>query len=76
VDFAIPANDDATQSIDKIIELVTAEIAKGLAERKESKAKTTVKTAEKAATTKAATTNEATTKENGENTTPVKAESK
>jgi small subunit ribosomal protein S2 len=64
VDFAIPANDDATQSIDKIIELVTTEIAKGLAERKEGKAK--AKTADKAATPKADT----------EKTTQVKAESK
>ena len=39
VDFAIPGNDDATRSIDKIMELVTAEIAKGLAERKEGKDK-------------------------------------
>ena len=39
VDFAIPANDDATRSIDKIMELVTAEIAIGLAERKEGKDK-------------------------------------
>jgi small subunit ribosomal protein S2 len=39
VDFAIPANDDATKSIDKIMELVTSEIAKGLAERKGEKDK-------------------------------------
>ncbi|PCI94674.1 MAG: 30S ribosomal protein S2 [Flavobacteriales bacterium] len=39
VDFAIPANDDATKSIDKIMEFVTAEIAKGLTERKEGKDK-------------------------------------
>ncbi len=39
VDFAIPANDDATKSIDKIMEIVTAEVAKGLAERKEGKDK-------------------------------------
>jgi small subunit ribosomal protein S2 len=39
VDFAIPGNDDATRSIDKIMELVTAEIAIGLAERKEGKDK-------------------------------------
>jgi small subunit ribosomal protein S2 len=35
VDFAIPANDDATKSIDKIMEILTAEVAKGLAERKD-----------------------------------------
>ncbi len=39
VDFAIPANDDATKSIDKIMEIVTAEVAKGLAERKAGKDK-------------------------------------
>jgi small subunit ribosomal protein S2 len=39
VDFAIPANDDATKSIDKIMEIVTNEIAKGLAERKTDKDK-------------------------------------
>jgi small subunit ribosomal protein S2 len=39
VDFAIPANDDATKSIDKIMEIVTNEIAKGLAERKSDKDK-------------------------------------
>jgi len=39
VDFAIPANDDATKSIAKIMEIVTAEVAKGLAERKEGKDK-------------------------------------
>jgi len=39
VDFAIPGNDDATKSIDKIMELVTAEVAKGLAERKAGKDK-------------------------------------
>jgi small subunit ribosomal protein S2 len=68
VDFAIPANDDATQSIDKIIELVTNEIAKGLAERKEGKAqaKASTKTTEKAATTKT----------DSDKTTEVKAESK
>ena len=39
VDFAIPGNDDATKSIDKIMELVTAEVAVGLAERKAGKDK-------------------------------------
>ena len=33
VDFAIPANDDATRSIEKIIGLVAASIEEGLAER-------------------------------------------
>jgi small subunit ribosomal protein S2 len=39
VDFAIPANDDATKSIEKIMEIVTATIAEGLAERKTDKDK-------------------------------------
>jgi small subunit ribosomal protein S2 len=51
VDFAIPANDDATKSIDKIMELVTQEVAKGLAERKagkdKAKSEATSKKAEK-----------------------------
>ncbi len=55
VDFAIPANDDATKSIDKIMELVTAEVAKGLAERKEGKDQAKAEAATKeAAATKAA----------------------
>lgn len=49
VDFAIPANDDATKSIDKIMEIVTAEIAKGLAERKEGKEKAKAEAATKKA---------------------------
>ncbi|MGB0888245.1 MAG: 30S ribosomal protein S2 [Vicingaceae bacterium] len=47
VDFAIPANDDATRSIDKIMELVTKEVAKGLAERKEGKDKAKAEAAAK-----------------------------
>ena len=39
VDFAIPANDDAAKSIDKILEIVTASISTGLAERKKDKDK-------------------------------------
>ncbi len=39
VDFAIPGNDDATRSIEKIMDYVTQEIAKGLAERKSEKDK-------------------------------------
>lgn len=39
VDFVIPGNDDATKSIEKLMEVVTTEIAKGLAERKEGKDK-------------------------------------
>jgi small subunit ribosomal protein S2 len=54
VDFAIPANDDATKSIDKIMELVTAEIAVGLAERKAGKDKAKADAATKEAAAKAA----------------------
>jgi small subunit ribosomal protein S2 len=39
VDFAIPANDDATRSIDKIMGVVADAVAKGLAERKQDKDK-------------------------------------
>ena len=39
VDFAIPANDDAERSIEKILEAVTSSIAEGLAERKQDKDK-------------------------------------
>lgn len=42
VDFAIPANDDATRSIEKVVSLVCESIQEGLAERgteKEAKAK-------------------------------------
>jgi len=53
VDFAIPANDDATKSIDKIMELVTAEIAVGLAERKAGKDKAKADAATKEAAAKA-----------------------
>ena len=33
VDYVIPANDDASKSIDKILSLVTAAITDGLANR-------------------------------------------
>jgi small subunit ribosomal protein S2 len=39
VDFAIPANDDAEKSIEKIMEILTASVAKGLSERKNDKDK-------------------------------------
>ncbi len=42
VDFAIPANDDASKSIDKILSFVTDAIAEGLAERKADKEKAKV----------------------------------
>lgn len=50
VDFAIPSNDDATRSIEKIMTLVTDAVAQGLAERKIDKDK---KKAEKPAEKKA-----------------------
>lgn len=37
IDYVIPANDDATKSIDKIISYLTVAIAEGLAERKAAK---------------------------------------
>ena len=37
VDFAIPANDDATKSIAIIVNYITAAIAEGLAERQAAK---------------------------------------
>lgn len=37
VDYVIPANDDASKSIDKILTLITSAVADGLAERKSDK---------------------------------------
>lgn len=37
VDYVIPANDDASKSIDKVLTLITSAIADGLAERKSDK---------------------------------------
>lgn len=39
VDFPIPANDDASKSIEKIIEILCVSIAEGLAERKQERDK-------------------------------------
>jgi small subunit ribosomal protein S2 len=39
VDFAIPANDDATKSISKVLDVVIEAIAEGLTERKSEKDK-------------------------------------
>ena len=39
VDFVIPANDDASKSIDKVLGFVTDAIAEGLSERKAGKEK-------------------------------------
>ena len=40
VEYVIPANDDASKSIDKILSLVTASITEGLSERKSDKDET------------------------------------
>lgn len=42
VDFAIPGNDDASSSIDKIMSIVTEAVTRGLSERKKDKEKTKV----------------------------------
>ncbi len=47
VDFSIPANDDASKSIDKILSFVTDAIAEGLAERKADKEKAKVEATNK-----------------------------
>jgi len=39
VDFCIPANDDASRSIDKIVSLVTDAIQEGLSERETASSK-------------------------------------
>ena len=53
VDFAIPANDDATRSIDFIVGEVTEYIKKGLTERKAEKARSSDEKIKKAAAKKA-----------------------
>ncbi len=54
IDFVIPANDDASKSIDKVLGLVSSAISEGLADRKaekeESKETETKKEAKEAAT--------------------------
>jgi len=52
IDFVIPANDDATKSIDKILEKVTGAILEGLEERKNSKDKVKAEKEEKKAEAK------------------------
>jgi ribosomal protein S2 len=37
IDFVIPANDDASKSIDKILSLVSAALVEGLSDRKDEK---------------------------------------
>jgi len=49
VDYVIPANDDASKSIDKILSNVTAAIANGLAERKAEKDNSNDNTAKESA---------------------------
>ncbi|MFY0602676.1 MAG: 30S ribosomal protein S2 [Flavobacteriaceae bacterium] len=46
VDFVIPANDDASKSIDKVLGFVTDAIAEGLADRKADKDKASTEKAE------------------------------
>ncbi len=41
IDFAIPSNDDASKSIDKVLSFLTDAIAEGLADRKSNKEKET-----------------------------------
>ena len=53
VDYAIPANDDATRSIDFIVGEVTEYIKKGLTERKAEKARSSDEKIKKAAAKKA-----------------------
>jgi small subunit ribosomal protein S2 len=45
VEYVIPANDDASKSIDKILSLVTASITEGLSERKSDKEETSTEAA-------------------------------
>ena len=54
IDFVIPANDDATKSIDAILEKVSTAITEGLQERKSSKEK--IKAAKEGKETEAAAT--------------------
>ena len=59
VDFVIPANDDASKSIDKILSVATEAVAEGLANRKaEREAKAEGKTTPKAKAAKAKATQE------------------
>ena len=54
IDFVIPANDDASKSIDKILSLVSAALVEGLSDRKVEKDElpaTEVEATEEASTT-------------------------
>jgi small subunit ribosomal protein S2 len=66
VDFPIPANDDATKSIAKIMDVIIGSVAEGLEERKASKDKAKDEDKEQAAPQKEATV-EAAAEENVEN---------
>ena len=49
VDYVIPANDDASKSIHKVMSLVTSAVADGLTERKSEKAEKEPKAEKKSA---------------------------
>ncbi len=55
IDFAIPSNDDASKSIDKVLSYLTDAIAEGLADRKSSKEKETAAPASAPAAAEAST---------------------
>ncbi len=65
VDFPIPANDDASKSIDKVLEIITGAIAEGLTERQGEKDKN-----------KAAADKKASPAPKAEEATPAKEEAK
>jgi len=50
IDFVVPANDDATKSIDKVTGFLAASMAEGLADRKASKEKAAAQEAKEAKT--------------------------
>ena len=52
VDYLIPANDDASKSIDKVLSIVTSAVSDGLSERKAERAEKEAKTAAPKAETK------------------------
>ena len=56
VDYLIPANDDASKSIDKVLSLVTSAIADGLSERKSEKTEKDAKDEKEAKAPKKAAT--------------------
>ena len=56
LDYVIPANDDASKSIDKVLSLVTSAIADGLSERKSEKTEKDAKDEKEAKAPKKAAT--------------------